>query len=143
MSITAANAAFSLSIVGVFPAPISLEQFAADDIFDNDNVRPAEVQQGVDGVAAAGFIYNLFPQKISFMANSPSVDVFDQWYYAQKALQDIYAAVGVVALPGVKKKWSLINGTLTQYTPMPSAGKILKPRQFEITWQDMIPVPFG
>lgn len=140
-SITAANAAFAITIPGVFSAPQLLQQYSADDIFDNEQMKPAEVQMGVDGVLATGFVYVPMVQRVTFMANSPSVDIFDQWWTFQQTLQDIYQALATITLNSIGKKWSLINGSLTGYNPMPSAGRVLKPRQFEITWEKVIPQP--
>jgi len=141
-SITAASAAFSITIPGVFNAPQLLQQYSADDIFDNQEMKTAEIQMGVDGVKAAGFVYVPMIQKVTFMANSPSVDIFDQWWQFMQTAVDNFDSQASIALPSLKKKFILINGTLTGYTPIPSAGRVLKPRSFEITWEKVIPQPF-
>lgn len=141
-SITAANAIVTITVPGVFQQPQQLQQFAADDIFDTEAVKNIEVQMGVDGFLSGGWVNVPIPQSYSLQANSPSCNIFDQWWSAQSTLLDAIAAFGVVTLPSIAKKWALSNGFLTTYPPMPGAGRILRPRKFEITWQRVLPQPY-
>jgi len=141
MSITAVSCTYLLSIVGLFPTPVQLQKFAADDIFSTESVAPAEAMMGVDGFKTAGLIYVMIPQSISLMGDSPSNDVFDAWIAAQKAAQDTFDANGIVIFPALRKKWTMTNGTLTLYPPTPSAGKVIQPRKYTITWESMEPSP--
>lgn len=142
-SITAANAIVTITVPGVFQAPQQLQQFSADDIFDTETLKNIEVQMGVDGFLSGGWVFVPVPQSYSLMPNSPSNDIFDQWWAAQSTLIDAIAGFGTVTLPSLQKKWALSNGFLTGYPPMPGAGRILKPRKFEITWQQVLPQPYN
>lgn len=128
-----------LSVSGVFNAPVQLQQFSAEDIFTNENVQASETQMGVDGFLAAGFVYAPVSWAISLMADSPSNDIFDQWYQANRKAVDVYRSSGVVTLPSLGKKFNMVNGTLITYKNMPDAGKILKSRTFGIMWQAVTP----
>lgn len=138
-SITSANSVYMLSVATIFASPVILQGYSADDAFTTASQRAAEVQLGVDGVAASGFVYALVEQEISFLANSPSTALFDQWYLAQLQAKDVYTASGSIRLPGLGQKWTMSNGTLTSFMPIPDAKRVLQPRKFGITWQSAIP----
>lgn len=142
-SITSANAVLLLSITDLFSTPQQLQQFAADDIYDIDAQQVAETAMGVDGYLAAGFVWAEVKQKITLQADSPSNMVFEQWNEAQKAVQDIYRANGSVTLKSVNRKYTMINGVLTSYTPASSGKKVLQARTYEITWQRINPAPMA
>lgn len=140
-TITAANAVFTLAIPGVFLAAQNLNGFAADDIFTVEAQKLVETSMGVDGQFSGGFVFVPVPQKISFQANSPSIALFDLWAAAMVTGVDSFPAVGFVTLPSLGKKWSMVQGFLTSYPPMPDAGRTLKPQQYEVTWGQLVPTP--
>ncbi len=134
-TITSANTSFSLGIASVFPVPVPLQGFAADDIFDTDPLESAEVMMGVDGVLSAGFVFVPVKMSITLQADSASNLVFDAWYAAQQAAKEVFSAFGVVIFPTLGTKYALINGILSTYKPTPDAKRVLQPRKFAITWQ--------
>jgi hypothetical protein len=140
-SITAANAVYMLSILPVFPIPVQLQGFSADDVFGTDVQTVAEVSMGVDGLLSAGFIFNAITQNITLQANSDSNAIFDAWQAAQKVAKDTFFANAVIMLRGIGNKWTLTNGVLTTYPPIPDAKKVLQPRRFGITWESVDPAP--
>lgn len=140
-SITAANAIFLLQIPGVFPIPVQLKGFSADDIFDFDPIAPVEVSMGVDGILSGGFVNVPVKQSVTLQADSASNTIFDLWQAAQKTALDTLIANGTVWLTSIGTKWAMSTGFLTTYPPVPGAGKILKPRKFEITWEGVAPAP--
>jgi hypothetical protein len=139
MSLTSANAIITISISSLLPAPVQLQGFSADDIFSTGALKSAEVQMGVDGLLSGGFVNVPVPQTFDLMADSPSNSVFDTWWAAQEAAQDVYIASGVIILPGVGIKWTMVKGFLTSYQPLPDVKKLLQSRKFEITWQQSQP----
>lgn len=143
MSITSANSMILLAITGVFNAPVALQQFAAQDIFSNDAIHAAETAMGVDGTLTAGFVYAPVPWTVSFMADSPSNDIMDQWYQANRQAVDVFSANGTVLLPSLGKKFNMNKGFLTTYRNMPDAGTTLKSRAFVITWESVTPAQTG
>lgn len=140
-SITSANAILTLAIPLVFPVPQQLQGFAADDIFDVPALRSAEVQMGVDGVLSAGFVFVPVPQTLSLQADSASNALFDTWWAQMQATKNTYQAQGLIVLPSIGMKYTLVQGTLTQYKPTPAGKRILQPRQYEITWASINPAP--
>lgn len=139
MSITSANAIFTLVIASVFPVPVQLQGFSADDIFSTDPLEAAQIQMGVDGILSGGFVYNEVKQSITLQADSKSNQLFDAWYAAQLVAQDVFEAQGFVNLKAISKKYAMARGFLTSYPPMPDGGKVLKPRKFGITWNSISP----
>jgi hypothetical protein len=134
-SITGANSTFTLSISSLFTIPQQLQGYATDDSFATEPLQSAEVMMGVDGLLSGGFVYVEVKQSITLQADSPSAPIFDQWYYAQQQIQDVYVASGIITLPSVGLKYTMTKGFLTSYPPLPDVKKLLQPRKFGITWQ--------
>lgn len=137
--ITGANATFMLSITSVFPAPVKLQGFAADDVFDTDPLESTEHYMGVDGILSAGFVFVPVRMGISLQADSASNQLFDAWHAAQVAAKAAFFANAVVILPNVGQKWALINGILQHYQPLPPVKKLLQPRKHGILWTQVSP----
>lgn len=141
MSLTAANSTILLGITNLFSTPQQLYGFAADDIFDVDQVKRAETLMGVDGILSGGFAWEEVKQTFSLQADSPSCSIFDQWQQAEIAISDVYPAFATVILPGISTKFSCTNGFLLTASPMPKAKTLLQPRQFVISWNNVSPAP--
>jgi hypothetical protein len=139
MSLTSANAIITLSISDLLAAPIQIQGFSVDDIFSTGALKSAETQMGVDGVLSGGWVNVPVPQTYDLMADSPSNDIFDTWWAAEQAAQDVYTASGVILLPGLNRKWTMVKGFLTSYQPLPDVKKLLQSRKYEITWQQSQP----
>ena len=140
-SITSANAVLMLGVSSLFSTPQQIQGFSTDDIFSVDPLESAETMMGVDGFLSAGFVYVPVKQGITLMADSPSNNVFDQWWAAQQQISDLYFANGSITLTALGKKYAMTRGALTTYPPLADAGRTLKPRKFVITWQSILPAP--
>ena len=140
-TLTGANSIITLSIETIFPTPIQLQGFAADDVADTQSIQSAETLMGVDGILSGGFVFAEVKQSITLQADSGSMNIFDQWFLAQQANLDTYVATGVLILPSLGTKWTYSRGFLTGYTPVPPIKKLAQPRKFEITWNSIKPSP--
>lgn len=140
-SITSANAVLTLSQPILFPIPQQLQGFAADDVYDVDQIKSVEVLMGVDGVLSAGFVYAEVMQNIRLQADSASNDFFDVVWTQMQAAQDVYPLNGVIILPAIATKFAMVNGYLTGYKPSPDVKKVLQPRNYQITWNKIFPQP--
>jgi hypothetical protein len=138
-SITGATAVVMLSIPGLYSIPQQLQGFAADDIFDVDQIASAETLMGVDGVLSAGFVFVPINQRITLQADSASNAIFDTWWASQQQIQDLYFANAVVYLTALGTKWNLTKGALTSYKPLPAVKKLVQPRPYTIQWQSSLP----
>jgi len=138
-SITGATAVVMLTLPGVFPAPFQLQGFAADDVYDTDDLVSAETLMGVDGKLSGGFVYVPVVQRYHLQADSPSIIFFDSWWAAQQQVIEVFNANGLVSIPSLGKKFTMTKGFLTGYKPLPDAKKLMQPQNFAITWQSVFP----
>lgn len=138
--ITSANAVITLAILPLFSTPQQIQGFAADDVFDFDEIESTEVSMGVDGVLSGGWTWKPQPQRIMLQADSESNDFFDQVYAAQQAAQTVFFGNGSVILPAIGKKFLMINGLLTTFK-LPGAAKTLRPRTFRFQWNKVLAAP--
>lgn len=141
MSLTAANSIIQLTIPSVFNQPQQLQGFMADDVADSEDLDAAETQMGVDGILSGGYVNVPFRQSYALMADSDSIDVFDEWFYANKANQETFTANGIIVLPSISKKFTLTKGFLRAYKPIPDMKKLLIGQKFRIEWQNISKAP--
>jgi len=143
-TLTSANSEFILVIPGAFAAPQVLQGYATDDAFGSEDVEPVEAKIGVDGRKSSGFTPYLVQMLIHLQSDSPSMAVFDQWNGALLAARDDIIASGSIWSPSLGLAWTLNNGSLTRFKPIPDAKKIFEPRTFRITWEStpVTNVPF-
>ena len=134
LKITAANATYYLSIASVFPSAQQLQGWGVDEAFSTEPADTAEVQLGVDGFAASGFLPRLTRQTITLLASSPSFLLFEQWVTAMDTAVEVFYATGTIIIPAIGRKYSLPQGTLIRYPAMPNARRTLQNRQFTIEW---------
>lgn len=142
-SITAANAVLVLSQATLFPAPVQMQGFDVDDVYDIDGIKSVEVKMGVDGILSAGFVFAEVIQRITLQADSASNLFFDTIWLQMQSAEDAYPLDGVITLPGVATKFTQTRGFLTNYPPAPAGKRVLQPRRFELTWQKIAPAPTG
>ncbi|MBZ9683206.1 hypothetical protein LB531_21345 [Mesorhizobium sp. CO1-1-2] len=140
-TLTAANAVITLAVPNLFPTPVQLQGFAADNIYDMDSVDQVETAMGVDGILSGGFVYNPTNQTFVLQADSPSIAFFETWAATQIQAKDVYTANGSTTLPSLGRSYISTKGFLVSMPPMPGAAKILQPRRFAIRWQSVQSVP--
>lgn len=140
-SITSTNAIFLLSISGLYTIPQRLQGFGSDDMFTTEAIETKETMMGLDGILSAGLIPAIVPQTITLQADSASNDLFDAWNAAEKAAGDVLFASGVVTILSTNRVYTLVQGVLKRYKPMPDAQKTLRPRQYGLEWQASLVVP--
>ena len=141
MDITSANAVLTISVSTLFPQPVPLQQFSAEDIYTAEAIAIAEVVMGVDGRQSGGYTPRPVPQQISLQSDSPSIDFFEQWANNTALNKTVYGAQGVLILPSLNRQWTMNNGILAMFKPMPDAAKILQPRRFTISWESVQSAP--
>lgn len=140
-TLTGASANITLLIPLLFPSPVRLQGFAADDVYSMDSIEVAETIMGVDGGLSGGFVWKEIKQTFAIMADSPSNQVFENWYAAQKKSIEVLIAEGRTNIVATGTTYVSTRGFLTTYTPAPTVGKLLRQRSYAITWQDIQAVP--
>lgn len=135
-TITSANSIFTLTpgVAAGFVAPIQVQGFATDDAFDIEDVNPVEVRKGVDGKKSSGYTPYTVKQSIHLQADSPSIDLFDQWLNAMDSIREDITCGGSIVIPSVGKVYTLLNGSITRVSKMAPNKKVLEPQTYEITW---------
>lgn len=140
-SLTSANSVIMLTIPGLFDTPQQIQGYSADDIFDTGQVSNAEVLMGIDGKLSGGWIPAVKTQTYTLQADSLSVSFLDTWIQAESQAREKFIANGTILLSAVGTSYQLVRGFLTSASIMPDAKKILQPRKFVISWQDVNPSP--
>ena len=64
-------------------------------------------------------------------------------YLFSNVNKTFYELTGTLTYPATNKSYSFINGTLTNYKPLPDAQKTLAPQDFTIVWEAVIPAIIG
>jgi len=136
-TLTSANSDFILNIPDVFGGPQVLQGYATDDAFGTEDVNPTEAKIGVDGRKSSGFTPYLIKVLVHLQADSPAMAIFDQWNGALQAAQDDLVCSASIMSPSLGVAWTLSNGSLTRFKPIPDAKKIFESRTFEITFESV------
>jgi hypothetical protein len=140
-TITGANAILSISILGIYNTPFTVQGYAADDAFKSEAVPQTETVMGVDGNLSGGFIYAPYKMTIMIMPDSPSLENFEIWRTTQNAAVDAFPANGVIIMPSIGQQYTLVNGFLTSAHPFPDVKKLLQGIPYEITWNAIVSSP--
>lgn len=135
-TITSVNSTFTLVIKNLYPTPLTLQGYSVDDAFAGEDIDTAQVQMGVDGFLAAGYVPVEKRVTIMLQANSPSMDIFDNWQAAQTTIRELYEASGTIAMPSLGSVYAFTKGYLTSASTFSSAKKVHQPRRFVITFQE-------
>lgn len=96
--ITSANAIYTITVPGLFNAPFTLKNFAADRAFETEARELAEESMSVDGFLNVGWVANAVSQTISLQASSDEASVFDSIIAAQDQARTIYRLGAVIQL---------------------------------------------
>lgn len=136
-TITSANTVFTLAIAGIIPAPVQLQGFTADDVFDIERIAVGQSTMGIDGKLSAGFVFSEVPQSITLQADSDSNDLFEEWYRQEKLNKDKFFAKGMVMFPSLGMGYVLTKGALIEYQPASNPKKTMSPRTFLIHWESV------
>ena len=136
-SITSANTTFTITIAGLFSAPQQIQQYKVEDAFDSEAVNNGEIVKGVDNFIAAGWLPTLPKLNVSLMANSPSNDIFDQWFQEEQQQMNKLIGQGIITVPGISTQYTLINAYLSDFMHVPGAKKTMEGRKFSLILDDI------
>ena len=136
-TLTAANSVIMLGVVGLFDVPKRLQGFTADNVFEADALTVSETSRGIDGRLSAGYVLNEQSWTVTLQADSLSNDMFDTWHNVMKSNREVLPCFGTVRLPATGNLYTMTRGFLKSIQAIPSVQKILQPRQFVITWEEI------
>ncbi|MDR1311998.1 MAG: hypothetical protein LBK01_09065 [Burkholderiaceae bacterium] len=140
-TITAANSVYMLAVSPLYPVHQRLQGYQADAAFATDDQETAIVQMGVDGHMSPGFVFAPTVQTISLNADSTSLELFDNWYTAQKVAREVLVAEATISIPAIGKKYVMTKGILTRAKPVPDAQRVLAGTTYQISWESCFPSP--
>jgi hypothetical protein len=138
-TITSANSVFTISVPGLFPAPVQLYGYSAERAWNSDQQDLAETQMGVDGRLTAGYTPMPVKQTISLQADSPSKAIFNTIARAMQSQREVIYINGAISLPSTGEAFTCVRGVLVNFKPIPDAGKVLQAMDFAIVWEKMPP----
>ncbi len=139
LDISAANAIFTITVAGLYNAPVTIKNFSTDRAWDVAEQNCAQTQMSIDGYLNAGFVPEPVDQTIQLSAASESVVVFEAIMTAQQTARTLYRLGAEITLTSTGRKYTMVNGVLRAMAPMPSAGRMLADRQFAVRWQAIYP----
>ncbi|GAN69289.1 phage tail fiber protein [Acetobacter orleanensis] len=137
--ITAANSVYTITVPGLYNAPITLENYAADRAFETEARELAETAMSIDGYLNAGWIPNPVTQTIALAASSESALIFEAIVMAQDARRGLYRMGAEIQIPAIGRKYTMVRGLLRSIVGVPTAGRVLEARHFEIIWERVLP----
>ncbi|MBV1834633.1 phage tail fiber protein [Novacetimonas pomaceti] len=138
-NISDANSVFTITVANLFNAPVTLSNYSADRAFDTEQRELVETQMSIDGYLSAGWVPQPVRQSVSLAASSDSCLVFESIVTAQDVARTIYRIGGEIQLPSVGRRYTLLRGVLRAISPLPSAGRVLEARRFDILWERVLP----
>lgn len=138
-TITSANSVFTITVPGLFDSPVQLQGYAADRAWSTDQQILTETQMGVDGVKAAGYVFNPVKQTIHLLANSPSKAIFKAIVAAMQSSRDVLYIQCDISLPSTGEAFTGTQGTIEDWKPIADAAKVLQPMDFAINWGTLLP----
>ena len=127
------------TISGLLGVPTTLEGWAADNAFSIDAQDLAVAVQGVDGKVHFGWVPNLNTFNLSLMPDSDSQSYINNVIAAQKTMRETFLITGVLLVPSIGVRYSLVNGAITRGTPVPSHGRVLAAQGTTITFAEANP----
>jgi hypothetical protein len=136
-TITSANSQFALSVAGLFSSALPLQGYAMDKAFEQEAIKSTETTMGVDGVMSAGYTPSEVKVKITLSPDSPSKDIFDQWFSAMSSAREVLFANAVLNLPSTNESYTFTRGVLSSYHGAPSGKKKLEPVEYELTFNSV------
>jgi hypothetical protein len=137
-SITSINSVLAIQIPGVYDSPVQISRFSVDDMFDLDPAAHVEHRMGVDGHLSGGFVYKERTMKVKLEADSPSRQIFDDWYSGMATIGNVIFAQATITMADNGSVYTLTNGLLTSYMDMPAAKRTLQPVEYTIVWESVI-----
>lgn len=137
-TLTAANSTFGLMVTSLYPVPQILDQFAAENPFDTEELVIAETAMSLDGKLLGGFVPNPVNQTITLQPTSNGVPMLINWMQASVTGRALYRAEAVILVPELKFKYICTRGILVSGKSIPDVKKITQPISFKITWEKVV-----
>ncbi|AYW18587.1 MULTISPECIES: phage tail fiber protein [Klebsiella] len=137
-SLTSADCTIILTVTNLYTSGFNLEQFEAQNIFEQGDTELAETIRTADGKLTGGFVFGDLPWTFHLLPDSPSRSYIDTWFQTQRTSKAIFRCNGTVYLPSLSRKYTMTNGIFKSWKAVPSAGRILQPMAGLIEWENIV-----
>lgn len=135
-TLTTANSSIALTAERLYPQPVLLRGYAADNLFETAPVENGEFMMGIDGNMSMGYVHNLVPWTLTLNPDSLSLEVFENIYQYEQTNRDKLFVNLNVTLPSLGKRYSMTKGGVFSYRA-PSAQRVLQPAVIELRFERM------
>ncbi len=129
INITSANSSLRIVVPEFYPGGFTVDDFAADSIFEVAALDTKEELMSADGKYHAGYIFNPTTLTISLAPTSSAGFRIDAWQSAERAAVASFGCNAVITIPALSKKYNLVNGVLFSWTITPPGQRVLGTRQ--------------
>ena len=135
MTITSANAVFTLRVPGLYDSPGTIEGYGTDAAVQTADHSPVQTEVGVDGHLSGGYTPTPKVVTITLAADSPSRVTFEDWDQYQETARETLPCEALFDIPSIGRRMTGTRGFLTQARKHPNANKVLQAGAFQITFQ--------
>lgn len=140
-TITSANCGLFITVAGLIPAPVQIQGFSADNVFESGDVTTGEAMMGVDGHLSVGWVAAAIPFNITLMADSRSNDVFETITSDEQLNREKRIISMVARIPSLNRSYALNRGFILTYPPITTAGRVMQPRRYSMSFESMTLAP--
>lgn len=138
--ITSANVAAVMTVKDLYPAGFKWEAFSADQAFTVESVQLALTRMGVDGGMSAGYTPQPYPITVVFEPWSPTIEFIEHIIKSTQTNKRVYWCELAMDIPALDKSFQLVQGTLTNITPVPAIQDVLQPMTYTWSFAELRPV---
>lgn len=122
--------------------PWEMEGWAADRAFEVSAQATAETVLGVDGKVHYGWVPGLIQFEFTVMPDSDTAYFLETIYTIQRELRETLELNATLKIPALQKGYSLSNGVLTNYTPLPAHQRVMAGQTSQMTFERSTPAPY-
>ena len=140
-TITSANSVFTLTVSPLYPTPVQLQGYAADDAFTAAEVEMVETIMGIDGKLSGGYTPYPVPLEFTLQADSASNIVMDLIMDYQDAQREVLSCAASVMIPSLRMVYVFSNGFFKKGSTLSSAKKVMQPRKFGLEFNNVLRTP--
>ena len=140
-TLTSANSVFTLTVAPLYPVPVRIQGYAADDMFASEEVEMVETSMGADGHLSGGYTPYKVPLEFTLQADSASNIVMDLIADYQDMQREVLVFSASIMIPSLSMVYVFSNGYFRKSSPMSSAKKTMQPRKFGFEFNNILRTP--
>lgn len=126
--ISSANSSLSIIVPSLYPSGFTVDNYAADSMFEAAALTTKEELMTADGKYHAGLIFNPTELTLTLAPPSTAASNFDDWQAYEKTARSVFTCNATLRIPSLSVKYNFVNGVLFTWTPTPPGKRIMQPR---------------